>query len=139
MKLVSVYRSARADKALYDLLRERSTERDRFVNISHRKLPTWRRHLAFIRSKPYRAWYLIRIGPACVGTIYLSNAGEIGIVLARVYRGKGYGKAAIKLLMKRHPRKRYLANINPKNERSIGMFTKLGFAHLQNTYELRHA
>ncbi len=38
-------------------------------------------------------------------------------------------------LMEAHPRKKYLANINPANERSIHMFEKLGFKHIQNTYE----
>ena len=38
--------------------------------------------------------------------------------------------------MKRHPRKRFLANVNPRNKKSIAMFEAMGFRHLQNTYEL---
>ena len=137
LKLVNVYRLKRAPEIMYELLRERSTEHDRFVNISHRKLPTWRAHLAFIRKRPYRAWYLIRERDDYAGTLYLSKAGEIGIVLFRAFRGKGIGPKAIAALMKRHKSARFIANINPKNKRSIALFKKLGFSLLQHTYELR--
>lgn len=137
MRLSSVYRRKDAASILYELLRERSEERDRFVNISHRHLPTWRKHLAWLRSKPHPIFYLILIDADCAGYVYLSAASEIGICLFRKYRGKGIGPEAVAALMKRHPRARMLANINPKNARSIALFQKLGFTLLQQTYELR--
>ena len=138
-KLVSVYRVKGAKEILYELLRERSSEADKFVNISHRKLPRWKDHVRFVDSKPYAAWYLIRHGEDYVGTVYLSKSDEIGIVLLRRFRGKGFGPQAVAELLRIHKRKRYLANINPKNERSIGMFSKLGFVHIQNTYSVERA
>lgn len=133
MKLVDVYRVAEAPALLYRLLEERSAE----VNISHRTMPSWRRHLAFIRARPYRAWYLIRVGETFVGAVYLSKQNEIGVFILRACQGRGYGPEAIRLVMARHRGvKRFLANINPRNRRSIELFTDLGFRHVQNTYEL---
>lgn len=134
MKLADVYVSDAAPRVLYRLLEERTPE----VNISHRAMPTWEQHCAFIASHPYDAWYLIETEtgePA--GAIYLTQASEIGIFLLRAHQGHGYGKRAVQELMKLHPRERYLANINPANESSIAFFHELGFHHIQNTYEKR--
>jgi hypothetical protein len=38
-------------------------------------------------------------------------------------------------LMQRHGHRRYLANINPRNERSAYLFSRLGFNLVQHTYE----
>lgn len=137
MKLVNVYRLKEATAILYELMRERSMERDCYVNISHRKLPTWRAHLAHMRKRTEAVWYLIKIGDDYAGSLRLSKQSEIGIVLFYAFRGRGIGPKAIKELMRRHPRERYLANVNPKNERSIAIFKKRGFKLLQQTYELR--
>jgi RimJ/RimL family protein N-acetyltransferase len=133
MKLVDVHASPEAPDVLYRLLGERSPE----VNISHRAMPSWEQHCAFVASKPYDAWYLIEVDGSKVGAIYLSKTNEIGIFLFRAHRGAGYGKRAVAMLMERHPRDRYLANINPENEASIAFFRDLGFHHIQNTYEKR--
>lgn len=132
MKLRSVYRHPQAAEILYRLLEERSDD----INISHRSMPTWRQHLSFIRSRPYTAWYLLEHEKEIVGSIYLSKTNEIGIFLLRAHQGRGLGKKAVQTLMKRHPRKRFLANINPRNGNSIAMFEGMGFRHIQNTYEL---
>jgi RimJ/RimL family protein N-acetyltransferase len=133
VKLVDAYRVDEAPALLYRLLQERNAD----VNISHRAMPTWRQHLAFIRARPYRAWYLIRVGPSLVGAVYLSKQNEIGVFVLREHQGRGYGSDAIRKVMARHRGvKRFLANINPRNPRSIALFTDLGFRHIQNTYEL---
>ena len=143
--LVNVYKHPDSPKILYDLLVQRSTEDDPYVNISHRKLPPFRDHMRFFDSHPYRYWYLIQSGGETVGTTYISNRNEIGIVLFTAHRGRGYGLEAINLLITKHkplkavPGKRsgqFIANINPANERSIRLFRKLGFTHIQNTYAL---
>ncbi len=43
---------------------------------------------------------------------------------------------AVLELIRLHGPRRYLANINPRNDASIAMFQGLGFTHIQNTYEL---
>lgn len=132
MNLVNVYRVKESPRILYDLLAERPA----LANISHRKMPTLRQHRAFIRSRPYRCWYLIRHDGAYVGSIYLSRSDEIGVFIFARHRGRSLGPRAIELLMRKHRRPRYLANIAPGNEGSIRMFGRLGFRLIQHTYEL---
>ena len=145
IELASVYKVQEAPKILYDLLVERSTEDDPFINISHRKLPTWREHLKFFDSHPYHKWFLIYSDEVPVGTCYISKKNEIGIVLLQKHRKKGYGLEAVnKLVTEYKPLKeipgirsgQFIANINPKNEPSIRLFSKLGFSHISNTYRL---
>ena len=52
------------------------------------------------------------------------------------FQRKGIGKKAIKLLMKKNPRSRYLANVAPNNKKHQEFFKKLGFNGLQYTYEI---
>lgn len=145
LTLRSVYKDRGSVEVLYEMLRQRSTENDPYVNISHRRLPTWQEHLRFFRSRPYRLWYFIRENGLVAGYVYASHLNEIGIVLSPDYRGRGIGTWAVRTLTQRHgplppiPSRRshrWLANINPANERSVAMFSKLGFVHLQNTYAL---
>ena len=114
---------------LYELLKERTPEQ----SISHKEMPTYTQHCQFVSSEPYRAWYLVQDDSITVGATYLTRNGEIGIAVFEEQRGKGYAEAAIKMLMERHDGP-FLANINPKNGASIGLFRKLGFEILQETY-----
>lgn len=132
LKLVDVYESrGAATLVLFELL----SKRDPIANISHKRMPTFEEHCAFVVRKPYDAWCLIKANRQYIGATYLTRAGEIGISLFREHQGKGFGPRAVRMLMKRHPRKRFLANISQHNERSIAFFRKLGFTHIQNTYE----
>jgi len=116
---------------LYELLAERTPEQ----SISHKAMPTWAEHRAFVESKPYLAWYLIRVDDAFVGAIYLSKQREIGVSIFRDQQRKGYARAAVLELMRLHPGK-FLANVNPKNEASRKLWESLGFNLLQVTYQL---
>ncbi len=107
------------------------------MNISHRAIPSWKQHLAFIACRPYAAWYLIKSGRDYVGAIYLTAINEIGVFVAVQFRELGFGPRAVRLLMRKHGRGRYLANINPRNGQSILMFRKMGFRLAQQTYERR--
>jgi L-amino acid N-acyltransferase YncA len=49
---------------------------------------------------------------------------------------KKIGTTALNILIKKNRRKRYLANINPKNKKSISFFKKNGFELIQHTFEL---
>ena len=131
--------------ALYEIMRVRSTEDDPHVNISHRVLPPFRQHALFVRARPYRAWYFVKVDGLVAGSVTLTKLNEVGIVLHPDYRGNGIGKQALQMLITRtkplpaipgHRVGRFLANIHPKNERSIRLFTGLGFVHIQNTYQL---
>lgn len=106
------------------------------MNISHKKMPTYNQHVKFVMSQPYSKWYVIEQDGHCIGSIYLSKQNEIGIFLIKNMRRKKIGQMALEIIMKKHPRKRFLANINPKNKRSIKFFTQNNFKLIQYTYEL---
>lgn len=111
-------------------------EREPHESISHKGLPTWQEHIDFINRIPYKGWYIIKEDERIIGSVYLSYNNEIGIHILKFYRRSGFASIAIELLMEKHPEKFYLANINPANEKSIKLFNKLGFSHIQNTYKL---
>lgn len=117
---------------LYELLKERDSR----ANISHKKMPNFAQHVKFVLSKPYTKWYVIVECKKNVGSVYLTKDNEIGIFLKKDLQGKGIGMNVLKLLMEKNPRARYLANINPKNKKSIQFFKNNGFKLIQHTYEL---
>jgi len=117
---------------LFNLLKERDSR----ANISHKKMPTYSEHVQFVKSKPYSYWYVIESSKTKIGTIYLSKSNEIGIFLKKIHHGKGIGQEGLKLLITKHPRKRYLANVNPKNTFSTKFFKNNNFKLIQHTFEL---
>jgi RimJ/RimL family protein N-acetyltransferase len=118
---------------LYEILKERKPS----TNISHQKMPTYKEHVSFVLSKPYSKWYVIYFGKNKVGSIYISKQNEIGIFIKKEFLKKGLGTKVLKTMINLNPRKQYLANINPKNKKSVEFFKKNGFKILQHTYELR--
>ena len=117
-------------KFLFDLLKQRQG----IVNISHKSLPTWEEHVEFIKNNTYQSWDIIWVDNIRIGNIYLTDRDEIGIFLDKESQSNGYGSIAINEFMKKNGKKRYLANINPTNYKSIQFFGKHGFIHIQNTY-----
>ena len=120
----------------YDFLYELLKSRDIRINISHKSMPTYKKHEKFIQSKPYTSWYVIIFEKSRIGSIYLSKQDEIGISLQSNFHNTGLGQLALEKLIKMNPRNRYLANINPKNLKSIKFFQKNNFKLIQHTYEL---
>ena len=131
----NVYATANSYQVLYELLRERTKEQ----SISHYSMPSMAEHIAFVRAKPYEAWYLIESTPPApktwVGAVYLTPAREIGVFIFRKHQGNGYATAALEQLRRMHPG-RILANVNPANEPSIAFFGKHGARPIQITFEL---
>lgn len=117
---------------LFNLLKER----DHKANISHKKMPTFAEHKKFVQSKPYSKWCIIESGKSKVGSIYLSKNDEIGIFIKKQFHGKNIGRESLIKFMEMNPRKRYLANVNPKNINSQKFFKKNNFKLIQNTFEL---
>jgi len=159
---VSVYKNWPQPLAF---LMELLHERPKIANISHKEMPTWKQHVKFVKSRPYKEWFTI-VGncnykrfydgnPGSngyrklygktydtilgkgehIGSIYLTKNNEIGIFIQKQYWRNGIAERAIKWMMKRH--KNILANINPLNKSSIALFEKMGFRHIQNTYEYK--
>jgi len=115
---------------LYELLKQREGR----VNISHRSIPTSTEHRDYIKNHSYQSWNIIWVENNRVGNIYLTQRDEIGIFIDNKFKARGYGSEALKQFMEKNGKKRYLANINPTNYKSIQFFGKHGFIHIQNTY-----
>jgi len=124
------------DETDHDFLYTLLENRDSDTNISHKSMPNFDEHVKFVLSEPYSIWCIILINDKKSGSIYLSKQDEIGIFLLNEVRGKGVGNIALQLLMEKTPRKRYLANISPKNTKSSEFFEKNNFKLIQHTYEL---
>lgn len=119
---------------LYDILKER----DETINISHKKMPTFEEHCSFWKNKPYKFARIIVVDDDFAGYCYLTEHNEIGIFVKKEFQGNGLAKRAIKEMMSTfwgRKNKRFLANINPRNEKSKKLFESLGFKICQVTYE----
>lgn len=135
VSFLDVYQTAGAYEYLWKLMQERRPE----VNISHKEMPTWGEHVAFVDSFPYRSWHFIEAYfgsyPVIAGAIYLTKNNEIGIHIFAECQNKGIGKAAVTELMVRCPGTLLRANIATNNHTSQRMFSKLGFTILEYTFE----
>ncbi|MCY6383765.1 hypothetical protein [Hoeflea prorocentri] len=61
--------------ALYRLLKSRKH------GISHKQNPSFVEHDEFVRTHPYRAWFLVQDAGNCIGSVYLHADNSIGIHL----------------------------------------------------------
>ena len=124
--------TAKDHEFLFHLLSERQS----YENISHKKMPSFAQHSKFILSKPYSKWYIILKQNRKIGSIYLSKQNEIGLFLKKVEWDDIIGEKALKLVIDKNPKQRYLANINPKNKKMLNFYKKNCFKLIQHTYEL---
>ena len=120
----------------YEFLYEMLKEREPYQSISF-EMPTWEDHVKFLESNHYTYFYIIVEDGKKVGNIYLTKLNEWGYFILNSEQGKGLGTKAILKLTKLHPRKFYLANVNPDNERAIHLaHEKLGGELVQYTYRI---
>ena len=117
---------------LYNLLMERDTR----ANISHKKMPTYNQHVSFVSAKPYSKWYVILYGASKAGSIYLTSQNEIGIFIKKSFQNKQIENIVLHKLIQKNPKKRYLANVNTQNKKSMRFFKNNGFKLIQYTFEL---
>ena len=129
MRLIDVYSTDYKD-ILYKILEQRQPQE----SISHKEMPSWDEHCAFVDSRPYQIWYII-LTSVDVGTIYLTDQREIGVFISPGFRGQGLARQAIELLRERHPG-RILANVNPANYASRKLWESMGGKLIQVTFEI---
>ena len=122
----------------YEFLYQVLQERDCITNFSSNNIPSYEQHVNFIKSNPYQKWYVIEENKMKVGTINLDKEDGIGTFILKEYQNKGYAVKALKEIIKLNPRKKFYANINPNNVNSIKLYTKCGFKHVYNHYELKN-
>ena len=115
---------------LYDIL----LEREHYVNISHRVMPTFEEHIKFCNSNPYPHRYIIWIGSERVGTWYLTDHNEIGIFISKKYQGHGYGTETMHYIIDLFRDRQLLANVNPSNFISKKLFSRFKFSKIQETF-----
>lgn len=99
---------------------------------------TWTEHLTWWKSRP-SSWreFLIEGDNQVVGVLTIGQMEywepETGIMIHPDYWGKGYAKQALELAFKylRANGKKYTrTTIRDNNERSIGLYTSLGFERI---------
>ena len=117
---------------LYELLSVRKPN----VNISHKKNPTYAKHVNFVMSKPYSKWYIIYHATEKIGSIYLTKQDEIGINFKEQNITNKICSKVLKMIIKKNPRDRYLININPSNTKMKKFLKNEGFELIQHTYEI---
>ena len=128
-------------KSDYSFLYELLSERKLYENISHKKNPTYAKHIKFVMSKPYTKWYIIYYGKEKIGSIYITKQDEVGIHFKEQLQANLKPKSALwlqvlKIMMKKNPRNRYLVNINPRNTGMKNFLKNAGFELIQYTYEV---
>ena len=72
-----------------------------------------------------------------IGSVYITMINEIGLHLKQEFNNLKLEKIILDLLMLKHPKTRFLININPKNEKRINFLKKNGFELIQHTFEFR--
>ena len=117
---------------LYELL----TARKPNVNISHKKLPTYVKHVKFVMSKPYSKWYIIYCATEKIGSVYITKQDEIGIHFKEQNITNKIRSKVLKMIIRKNPRNRYLININPRNTSLRNFLKNEGLELIQHTYEI---
>ena len=121
----------------FDFLYEILKIRESYENISHKKMPNFKEHKKFCKSSPYQFWYIIYDNKIKMGTAYLSKLDEIAIHLLPNFKKEINYTKILKILIKKHPKSRYLVNISNKNKKLIKTYMKNKFKLIQYTFELQ--
>ena len=119
----------------FDFLYEILKIRESYENISHKKMPNFKEHKKFCKSSPYQFWYIIYDNKIKMGTAYLSKLDEIAIHLLPNFKKEINYTKILKILIKKHPKSRYLVNISNKNKKLIKTYMKNKFKLIQYTFE----
>ena len=53
-------------------------------------MPTYTEHLRFIKSRPYRKWYVVKYDGLKIGSVYLTSQNEIGIFVKKLEIWRNY-------------------------------------------------
>lgn len=124
--------------ALYDLLALRQHK------ISHEEKPSFYDHEIFVKSKPYRFWYLVYSGSKALGSFYVSNENTIGINIIK-NESVELISSILDMVKKKHsplpPVKSirgsfFSINVPPSNKFLIKSLKKLGAEVAQVTFIL---
>jgi len=118
---------------LYEMLKEMLETQNSSVN--ERPLPPLSESQKYVKkylhdndNHEIDFWYVIIDKKSnVIGSTKISNKNYVSYQVLKQFRGSGIGTKAVELLIKLHPRNRYFATINFKNEPSLRLIEKLGF------------
>ena len=139
IELIKVNNSSSHINILFDILKSRDSQ----SNISHTKLPSYKKHKQFVISKPYRYWFIILSSKQVIGNTYVTRLNEISIKLKK--NNSLYYQEILSLLinnlkpLKAIPSKRrssFLINISARDKSLIDLFSKMGLKKIQETYKV---
>lgn len=136
IKLEKISGNKSQSKILYDLLKSR------IHNISHISLPTFEKHINFVKNHPYRFWYLVKIDKVYVGTVYIMDTNCIGISLP--FDCSALPEVLGLIFNKHKPLKEkksvrpgfFYINISPENKSMESELIKINARKVQMTYLL---
>jgi RimJ/RimL family protein N-acetyltransferase len=132
------------DSNIIDYLYASLARRERSVNISHKKMPSYVDHYTFVRNSgdKYLDWQVMLLGRNYIGHYYITKNNEVGIFIEKEHRGKGFGKFAldqIELFAKDNNIKTIFANVAVHNNISQDFFLHHKFILIQLTYSLTYS
>ena len=122
---------------LYKLLQ------DRKFSISHENLPTFEDHKEFVKTNPYKYWYIILNENEIIGSFYINYDNSIGLNL--IYQNKQILKDIINFIKNKFkpekPKKSLIArnfyiNVSNQNEELIKIFEELDILKIQISYKI---
>jgi hypothetical protein len=124
-------------KVLYSLIKSRKH------NISNQILPSLTKHSEFVKSHPYRAWYLLRLNKDYLGTVYLLKNNSIGFTSNK--QNEWILTQSLNFILEKYePLKEikalrppyFFMNIPITNKKLIEHMNKSGAIQIQLTYNL---
>jgi asparagine synthase (glutamine-hydrolysing) len=121
-------RLKKVDKSDFKFLYELLQNKNKFQNISHKKIPTYDEHVKFIMQEPYTNWYIITSVFGKIGAVYLSKNNEIGLNISKKYDSYFIKKEVFQQIMEKNPREKFFVNINPKNNQMREFLEKFNFS-----------
>ncbi|MFK7993567.1 MAG: hypothetical protein AB8B87_05485 [Granulosicoccus sp.] len=122
---------------LFSLLQQRQ------FGISHRAMPSYDDHKAFVLSHPYRGWFIVQQEQLSVGSVYLLESNHIGINMLAGYAS--LIKPAIDMLCDLFQplpgiasvrSARFVLNVAPRDTEQIDALESAGAVLIQQTYQL---
>ncbi|MEX3011077.1 hypothetical protein [Hoeflea sp. TYP-13] len=123
-------------QTLYELLVSRKH------GISHKHIPVFAEHIAFVRDHPYRAWLLVRESETCLGSVYVHKDNTIGVNIDEERVVDCFEEVLNKVLKSYQPlppvksvrNAHFMINAAPTNRALISALENSGFSVAQVTY-----
>tara|TARA_B100000963_G_C22562522_1_gene642097 strand:- start:956 stop:1420 length:465 start_codon:yes stop_codon:yes gene_type:complete len=139
LRLIKVNDKRSHANTLFTILKNRKKKE----NISHKKLPTLSEHIKFIKSKPYRYWFIVEKEKKLLGTLYITRNNVISIKLLKknkkifiellTYVSKNIKPLGL-IPTVRNPN--FSINLSPENKYYANLLLNIGAKKIQETYLL---